>query len=66
MTTLNFFSADIARVQYLPGLKKEPLEITKNNGFTIVDKREIAKSQESRNWTEFTLCIIKQDMIDHY
>lgn len=55
MTTLNLFTADIAKVQYLPALKKEPSEITKNNGFTIADKGEIAKGQESRNWTGLNL-----------
>lgn len=42
---LTFFTADIIQVQYSPGLKKEPPERAKNNGFTIADKGEFAESQ---------------------
>lgn len=55
MATPNFFTADIAKVQYLLGLKKEPPETTKNNGFTIADKGGIIKSQEPRNCTGLNL-----------
>lgn len=55
MATPNFFTADIAKVQYLLGLKKETPETTENNGFTIADKGGIIKSQEPRNWTGLNL-----------
>jgi len=42
--TLTFSTVDIIQVQYLPGLKKEPPERTKNSGFTNELKENLQRA----------------------